>query len=76
MALAAVDDEAIAAAEEAGEALPVTRPALSLSRLGDGRVIRVGLPEWGLRLQVDPAVRQLTRNIADILRGGHPRIRF
>ena len=76
VALAAVDDEAIAAAEEAGEALPVTRPALTLSRLGDGRVIRVGLPEWGLRLQVDPAVRQLTRNIADILRGGRPRIRF
>ena len=75
-ALAAVDDEAIAAAEEAGEALPVTRPALTLSRLGDGRVIRVGLPEWGLRLQVDPAVRQLTRNIADILRGARPRIRF
>jgi flagellar hook assembly protein FlgD len=76
VALAAVDDEAIAAAEEAGEALPITRPALTLARVGDGRVIRVGLPEWGLRLQTDPAVRQLTRNIADILRGARPRIRF
>jgi len=39
-------------------------------------VIRVGLPEWGLRLQTDPQVRQLTRNIFDIVRGARPQIRF
>jgi predicted component of type VI protein secretion system len=76
VALAAVDDEAIAAAEEAGEPLPATYPALTLSELGQGRVIRVGLPEWGRRLETHTAVRQLTRNVADILRGFEPRIRF
>ena len=76
VALAAVDEAAIAKAEAAGEPLPETHPALTLSRLGEGEVIRVGLPEWGLRLQTDPQVRQLTRNIADVLRGGKPKIRF
>jgi flagellar hook assembly protein FlgD len=52
-----------------------TFPALSLSTLGSGRVIRVGVPAWGSLLATDPQVEQLTRNIADILRGVRPRIR-
>ena len=76
VALAAVDEEAIAKAEAAGTTLPETHPALTLSTLGKGRVIRIGLPEWGLRLQTDPQVRQLTRNIFDLVRGARPKIRF
>jgi hypothetical protein len=39
-------------------------------------VIRVGLPEWGARLKAGSIpVAQLTRNIADILRGATPEIR-
>ncbi len=39
-------------------------------------MIRVGLPEWGARLkQGSVPVQQLTRNIADILRGATPEIR-
>lgn len=50
-------------------------PALTGSRLGRGVVIRVGLEEWGRRLQEDPGVQQVTRNIADILRRVRPRPR-
>ena len=75
-ALAAVDLEALEDADSAEEPLPEARPALSLSELGDGIVIRVGLPEWGARLRDGSVpVQQLTRNIADILRGATPRIR-
>ena len=75
-ALAAVDVEALEDADSADEPLPEARPALSLSELGDGIVIRVGLPEWGARLRDGSVpVQQLTRNIADILRGATPRIR-
>jgi hypothetical protein len=75
-ALAAVDEEALERAEAQGEEPPETRPALALTALGDGIVIRVGLPEWGERLQERAVpVQQLTRNIADILRGRQPRIR-
>jgi hypothetical protein len=76
VALAVRDEEAIAAAEAAGEELPPAYPALALSQLGEGTVIRVGLPEWGARLkQGSDPVQQLTRNIADILRGAEPEIR-
>ena len=75
-ALAVPDEEAIAAAEAAGEELPPAYPALALSQLGEGIVIRVGLPEWGARLKEGSLpVQQLTRNIADILRGAEPEIR-
>ena len=75
-AIAAVDMDAQDAAEEAGEALPPSYPAVALSRVGKGTVIRVGLPEWGQRLTAGrPNVQQLTRNIADILRGTRPQIR-
>jgi hypothetical protein len=75
-ALAVTDEEAIAAAEAAGEELPPAYPALALSQLGEGIVIRVGLPEWGARLKERSLpVQQLTRNIADILRGAEPEIR-
>jgi hypothetical protein len=51
-------------------------PALSLSEVGEGTVIRVGLPEWGAQLRAGSVpVQQLTRNIADILRGAEPEIR-
>jgi hypothetical protein len=75
VALAALDQEAIDAAEAAGEELPPSYPALALSDVGEGIVIRVGLPQWGVRLeQGSVPVRQLTRNIADILRGAEPEI--
>jgi hypothetical protein len=76
VALAAVDLAALEAAETAGEPLPETHPALALTQVGDGFVIRVGLPEWGARLRAGSLpVAQLTRNIADILRGAEPEIR-
>jgi hypothetical protein len=76
VALAAPDQEAIDAAEAAGEELPPSYPALALSDVGEGIVIRVGLPQWGTRLkQGSMPVQQLTRNIADILRGAEPEIR-
>jgi hypothetical protein len=76
VALAAIDQEALDAAEAAGEELPPSYPALALSQLGEGIVIRVGLQEWGARLrQRSVPVQQLTRNIADILRGAEPEIR-
>ncbi|HYI18119.1 MAG TPA: FlgD immunoglobulin-like domain containing protein [Solirubrobacteraceae bacterium] len=75
-ALAAVDEQALEEAEERGEEPPETRPALTLSAVGDGTVIRVGLPEWGAKLQSRSVpVQQLTRNITDILRGAEPKIR-
>ena len=49
---------------------------MTLSAIGDGMVIRVGLPQWGERLQGRSVpVQQLTRNVADILRGREPEIR-
>ncbi len=76
VALAAVDQEALEAAEAAGEELPPSYPALALTQVGKGTVIRVGLPEWGVRLkQGSVPVQQLMRNIADILRGAKPEIR-
>jgi hypothetical protein len=76
VALAVRDEQAIAEAEAAGEELPPAYPALALSQLGEGTVIRVGLPEWGAKLkQGGEPVQQLTRNIADILRGAEPEIR-
>ena len=39
-------------------------------------MIRVGLPQWGAQLRSGSVpVQQLTRNIADILRGAKPEIR-
>jgi hypothetical protein len=74
--LAAIDQPSIDAAEAAGEQLPPSYPALALAEVGEGFVIRVGLPEWGARLkQGSVPVQQLTRNIADILRGVRPRPR-
>jgi N,N-dimethylformamidase beta subunit-like protein/flagellar hook capping protein FlgD len=43
------------------------RPAVVATQLGDGVMIRVGLPEWAHRLG-DRQVAQITLNIADILR--------
>jgi hypothetical protein len=75
-ALAAVDKAAEDKAEEAGTPLPKSYPALALARVGKGFVIRVGLPEWGSRLASgQPETRQVTRNIADLIRGYTPRIR-
>lgn len=76
VALALVDQAAIDAAEAAGEELPPSYPALALTEVGEGFVIRVGLPEWGRRLKERSVpVQQLTRNIADVLRGDEPEIR-
>jgi FlgD Ig-like domain len=54
---------------------PPAMPALASTELGEGVMIRVGLPEWMQRLDEDRQVSQITLNIADILRGVRPRIR-
>jgi len=64
----------LAEAEADGELPPEARPALTATRVGRGLVVRVGLPEWPSRLD-DPDVAQVTRNIADLLRGVRPRVR-
>ncbi len=75
-ALAPVDSGALDEAAAGDNPPPEALPVLALTRVGDGEVIRVGLPEWGARLQAHAVpVQQLTRNIADILRGATPRIR-
>ena len=71
-----ITEEEAARAEEADERPREERPVLSAVRLGDGLVIRVGLPGWTSRLvEGDAAVEQLTRNVVDILRGVRPRSR-
>ena len=76
VALAAIDQAAIDAAEAEGKELPPSYPVLALTTVGKGFVIRVGLPQWGARLKQGAVpVQQLTRNIADILRGAKPVIR-
>ena len=76
VALAAVDLKALEQADSTDEPLPDAFPAVSLSSLGEGTVIRVGLPQWGAQLRAGSVpVQQLTRNIADILRGAEPEIR-
>jgi hypothetical protein len=76
VALATVDAEALEEAETTEEPVPEVYPALTLSAVGEGTVIRVGLPEWGAQLRAGSVpVQQLTRNIADILRGAEPEIR-
>jgi hypothetical protein len=57
------------------EAAPEERYALTATRLGEkGLVIRVGLPQWGGRLE-DTEIEQVTRNIVDLLIGKTPKIR-
>jgi hypothetical protein len=68
-------DEERARAESAGQTPPEALPVLTLSRLGKGTVIRIGLPQWGQRIAKDPEVAQITHNIVDILRGVTPRTR-
>jgi flagellar hook assembly protein FlgD len=59
-----------------GEETDDLRPAFSATVQGDGLVIRVGLPGWGVRLKSgDQAVGQLTANIVDVLRHVRPRPR-
>jgi hypothetical protein len=53
---------------------PEPLPTLAATRLGEGLLIRVGLPEWGQELD-DRQVAQITRNIVDLLRGVEPQIR-
>jgi flagellar hook assembly protein FlgD len=72
----AITEEEAARAEEADERPRVERPVLSAVRIGDGLAIRVGLPAWSERLAAgDGPVRQITRNVVDILRGVRPRPR-
>ena len=54
---------------------PEPRPALAATHLGDGLLVRVGLPEWTQKLEDDRQVAQITRNIVDLLRGVEPQIR-
>jgi hypothetical protein len=61
--------------EEAGGLPPEPRPALTQSRLGEGTVIRIGLPGWAGRLADDPEVAQIMRNAIDVLRGEKPKPR-
>jgi hypothetical protein len=75
-AVGAVDEDAQRKAEAAGEPAPEPLPALALTEVGKGILIRVGLPQWGARLTGGAIpVEQVTRNIADILRGAKPKIR-
>ncbi len=53
---------------------PAPLPALAATEVGEGLVIRVGLPQWSGRLE-DRQVAQITRNIVDLLRGTEPKIR-
>jgi hypothetical protein len=53
---------------------PAERYAMTAEQLGKGLIIRVGLPQWTARLG-DPEVAQVTRNIADLLRGVKPKLR-
>jgi hypothetical protein len=55
---------------------PVPEPAYALTatRVGEGLVVRVGLPQWQSRL-AEPEIAQVTRNIVDLLRGAKPKIR-
>jgi flagellar hook assembly protein FlgD len=75
--LAALGVETAPEVEEPGvpeELPPPARPALAATRIGEGMMIRVGLPEWSARLG-DRQVAQITLNVADLLRGFEPRIR-
>ena len=75
--LAALGVETAPPEEEPGvpeELPPPARPALAATKIGDGVMIRVGLPEWSQRLE-QPQVAQITRNVADLLRGLEPKIR-
>jgi hypothetical protein len=54
---------------------PDPLPVLSATELGDGLMIRVGLPQWAERIDEDRQVYQITRNIADLLRDIEPEIR-
>jgi hypothetical protein len=67
-------DTEVAQAQQSGKPARELRPALSAIRLGKGLVIRIGLAQWTQKLR-DPAVAQVTSNIADLLRGLTPRIR-
>jgi hypothetical protein len=59
-----------------GEETTALEPAFSAVAVGDGLVIRLGLPEWGVRLATGSgAVAQLTSNVVDVLRGVRPRTR-
>lgn len=71
----AVTDQELLEAEERGVTPREARSALTAVRLGQGVVIRVGLPEWVPRLDDDPEVAQITRNVADLLRRVRPRPR-
>jgi hypothetical protein len=66
--LAALGVETAISEEEVPDELPEpARPAVVATQLGDGVMIRVGLPEWSQRLD-DRQVAQITLNIADLLR--------
>jgi hypothetical protein len=68
-------ETAIEETEEVPEELPpAPLPALAATRVGEGLVIRVGLPQWSQRLD-DRQVAQITRNVVDLLRGTEPKIR-
>jgi hypothetical protein len=54
--------------------LPEPAYALTATRLGEGLVLRIGLPEWQARI-AEPEIAQVTRNVVDLLRGATPKIR-
>ena len=70
-----VTDTERADAEAEGELPRDALPALTATRLDKGIAIRVGLTEWVRRAATDPEVRQITRNIVDVLRRVKPRVR-
>ena len=58
----------------ADQPLPEPAYALTATRLGEGLVLRIGLPQWQSRL-AEPEVAQVTYNVFDLLRRVTPRIR-
>jgi hypothetical protein len=69
----ALTPEETATAEQTGKPARPQRSAITVTQLGKGMVIRIGLPEWYAKLG-DPNVGQVTRNVIDLLRGVTPKI--
>ena len=72
----ALTDQELAEAEAANESPREASSAITTTKLGQGYVIRFGVPGWVKRLaEGDPEVNQLSRNAIDLLRRTQPRPR-
>jgi hypothetical protein len=66
--------EETAAAEQTGKQARQQRGAITVTQIGKGFVIRIGLPEWYAKLGDSGQVQQVTRNVMDMLRDVTPKI--